>query len=95
MSVRLTAEAERDIDEILRFGIVEFGEAQAETYYRGLTERFALLERWPEAAPVKAGARLPLRLFPYGSHVILYMRDGDDILILRVLHGRSDWMELL
>ena len=31
-----------------------------------------------------------LRGFPVGRYVILYRVDGDDALILRVVHGRRD-----
>ncbi|MFH6783095.1 MULTISPECIES: type II toxin-antitoxin system RelE/ParE family toxin [Methylobacterium] len=39
--------------------------------------------------------RPPVRLHPYGAHLIVYAVERDDILIVRVLHGRQDWESLL
>jgi toxin ParE1/3/4 len=36
----------------------------------------------------------PTRLHPYQAHVIAYTIREDDILIVRVLHGRQDWQSL-
>lgn len=37
----------------------------------------------------------PVRLYPYGAHVVVYTATGDHILIIRVLHGRQDWLARL
>lgn len=33
----------------------------------------------------------PVRVHFHGSHVIVYAVEGDDIVLLRVLHERRDW----
>ena len=43
----------------------------------------------------KRELRPPVRFHPYGAHLIVYVVEGDDILIVRVLHGRQDWESLL
>ncbi|RUM09787.1 type II toxin-antitoxin system RelE/ParE family toxin [Rhizobium chutanense] len=35
-----------------------------------------------------------MRLHPYHAHMIAYMIRDEDILIVRVLHGREDWQSL-
>jgi toxin ParE1/3/4 len=37
------------------------------------------------------GASPPVRLHPYRSHMIVYLLREDDILIVRILHGRQEW----
>jgi plasmid stabilization system protein ParE len=34
-------------------------------------------------------------LYFYGAHVVVYTATGDHILIVRVLHGRQDWLARL
>ncbi len=33
-----------------------------------------------------------VRIHRYISHMIIYENEGDDILIIRVRHGREDWL---
>ncbi len=33
----------------------------------------------------------PVRLHPYGAHMIVYLENGAGILVIRTLHGRQDW----
>ncbi|HTN39584.1 MAG TPA: type II toxin-antitoxin system RelE/ParE family toxin [Asticcacaulis sp.] len=35
----------------------------------------------------------PVRVHPYGSHVIIYRTDGEDIAILAVRYSRENWQE--
>ena len=36
-----------------------------------------------------------VRLHPYQSHMIVYLRDDMGVLVVRVLHGRQDWESCL
>lgn len=53
------------------------------------------LDMFPNGAPPVDGftdvRRARMRQFPYG---VFYRRDGDEILILRVLHARRDAVDL-
>ena len=36
---------------------------------------------------------LPVRVHPYKAHLVIYdVGDEDEVIILRVRHGREDWM---
>ena len=37
----------------------------------------------------------PVRLHPYQAHMIVYVEEGQGMLIVRVLHGRQDWESAL
>jgi len=56
-----------------------------------ITDRFLFLSTFPHAGRTRdrdLGAGM--RSFPLGEHVIVYCVEGEDVFILRVLHGRRD-----
>lgn len=42
-------------------------------------------------ARVRGEFEPPVRIHPWKAHVIVYVIEGDDILVVRVRHGREDW----
>ena len=66
----------------------------AERLIDSITDRFALLGKYPHAGRHRNDLRPGLRGFPVGSYVILYRVEGEDALILRVVHGRRDLTDL-
>ena len=94
MKYRTTEQADEDIVGIYLHGERIFGAAQAERYQDELFRAFALLGTNPKLARLREGFVPPVRLHPYGAHVIVYTAD-DDVLIVRVLHGRQDWIARL
>lgn len=91
MTCRTTTEADRELIEIYVFGAEQFGVQQSEQYLEGLFQTFDLLAENPHLARERRELNPPMRLHPYGAHMIDYTITGDDILIVRVLHGRQDW----
>ncbi|MBL8556531.1 MAG: type II toxin-antitoxin system RelE/ParE family toxin [Phenylobacterium sp.] len=69
-----------------------FGEAQADRYLADLYDAFDLLAANPRIARDRTEFRRPVRVHPFKAHVIVYRADGDDVLILRLRHGREDWL---
>lgn len=73
-------------------GADRFGAAQADRYHDGLLETFAFLTGFPRAARERHELTPPVRAFRYKAHVIVYELDeADNVVILRVRHGREDW----
>ena len=68
-----------------------WSEEQAERYQTHLFELLDLLSAHPELARERTEIDPPVRIHPYGTHVVVYRNEGDGILVLRVLHARSDW----
>ena len=95
MSYRTTEQADEDIVGIYLHGNRAFGAAQAERYQEGLFRTFARLASNPNMARLRDEFTPPVRLHPYGAHLVIYTDAGDDILIVRVLHGRQDWIARL
>lgn len=76
-------------------GIQEFGAEQAERYHKGLIRTFGILADNPSLAREHKELAPPVRIHPYGSHLIIYTLRENGVLIVRVLHGRQDWERYL
>ncbi len=69
-----------------------FGVAHADEYRAGLTAAIIFLVNTPRAARLRSETKLPVRAWRYKAHLIVYIVERDGILILRVRHGREDWV---
>ena len=92
MGYRLTRQAEQDLIDIYLTGASDFGVPQAERYADGFGRSFAFLAEYPRAARERVETRPRVRIHPYRSHLIVYITEGEDILIVRIRHGREDWV---
>lgn len=92
MAHRLATQAEADLDAIWEYVFTESGNADiADRIIRSITERIYLLARFPNAGRSRddelgAGRRS----FPVRDYIIVYRVTGEDVLVLRVVHGRRD-----
>ena len=91
MVYRLTNAAAEDVAAIFVRGAAEYGLAQAEKYHAGLERIFEFLAANPRAARERDEFSPPVRLHPFGVHIVVYRIVGEDILVVRVLHERQDW----
>ena len=56
-----------------------------------ITERFLFLASFPYAGRSRdRDFGVGLRSFPVGEYVIVYWVEGEDVFVLRVVHGRRD-----
>lgn len=94
MRYRTTFEADQDIIDIYIRGAEQFGVSQSERYVDDLFNTFERLADNPHMARERHELNPAMRLHPYQAHVIAYTIREDDILIVRVLHGRQDWQSL-
>ncbi len=93
MNIDFSREAETDIASINRESIQLFGARQAAKYASGLARAFRSIADFPFAYPVREGMLRMVRIRPYEAHVILYEVVDGTVLILRIRHGREDWMD--
>lgn len=92
MTWRLSQAAEEDLIGIWLHGADRHGPAQADRYQDGLEATFGLLAQFPELARERPELTPPLRVHPFGSHMILYLvRPDGSIFVVRVRHAREDW----
>ncbi len=92
MPFRFARRASDDLINIYVEGAKMFGVNQAERYRAGLDRTFAFLAEFPLAARERIELRQKPRVHRYESHLIFYRVESDGILILRVRHGREDWL---
>ncbi len=100
--VRLSAAAEADFQDILRWTIERFGEAQARAYAKTLADAVAALSAGPTIPGARRRDKIAKGLFSLhvgrqgrkGRHFVLFRigRDGDRLAIevLRLLHDAMD-----
>ncbi len=93
MAYKLSNAAETDIILAYIEGVDDFGIPQAESYHARLERTFELLSENPRMARERLEISPPVRVHPCGSHVIIYVIEGDDVFIIRVRHQREDWLE--
>jgi toxin ParE1/3/4 len=60
-----------------------------------VTERFYLLATYPRVGRARDNLQPGLRSFTAGNYVILYKIEGEDVVILHIVHGRRDIEALL
>jgi toxin ParE1/3/4 len=92
MVAKRTPQAQQDLIEIYLDSARQFGQAQAERYTAELNECIELLASMPLMARERTELRPVVRVHHHSSHVIAYQIDRDDILIVRIVHGRRDWL---
>lgn len=92
---RLTNAARDDLDAISLWGLHTFGLRQAEKYDVRILDMLDVLAANPKIAPERRGHQRVARLMPCEAHNILYVVQGGDVVILRVLHHLQDWFDLL
>ena len=91
---RLSRKADDDLTQIYLYSYEHFGEAQADAYTSELVACFQLLAEQPRLGRIRPGQPEDRRTFFHGAHIIAYRIATAEILIQRVLDGRSDWQRI-
>ena len=90
LPLRISAQAQRDLEQIWAYSVENWGEEQAVQYVAQVRAALELLRTNPGLARPAEDVRPGLRKFTVGSHV-LCVRLGDRFLrLVRVLYGRMD-----
>lgn len=89
-------QADLDLDDIWLYVAVHSGSIEvADRLIDSITNRFFLLTTHPMIGRTRDEELRPgLRTFPVGEYVIVYRMEGDDVVILRVLHGSRNIIAL-
>lgn len=86
--------SEADLAEIWDHTVQHWSVAQAKSYLTGLNDTLLLLCDHPEIARLHAFTP-PVRVFPFRSHLLIFVADEAVLEVIRILHMRSDWKALL
>lgn len=93
--LRLSAAARRDLADIRRYSVREFGASVADSYFRGFNGAFRLLRERPFAGAVAPDIRPEVRVLSYRRHRIFHRVAAGTVEIGRVLHHAQDALEIL
>ena len=91
MTIRLSRLAQRDLDDIRRYTVENWGRGQWLRYYRGLVRAFEGIASNPDGGRDRSLFAAGLRSVNCGRHVIFFARivaAGDAPVILRIVHQR-------
>ena len=91
MRLRLAKRASRDLEATYLSSITLFGRDQANRYLDGVWAKLSFLTENPLIARERQEIDPPVRAHPHGAHILIYVVEGDELLLLRVAHGREDW----
>ncbi|MEM8616856.1 MAG: type II toxin-antitoxin system RelE/ParE family toxin [Pseudomonadota bacterium] len=86
MQLKFSRKAEIDLEEIEAFSVATFGVLVGQDYVRSLREACNLLTVTPDMGSAFEYNDREYRRFPKESHLLIYRRSGDDLLIVRILH---------
>jgi toxin ParE1/3/4 len=87
---RLSRLAAADLEEIAEYTIERFGIEQSRRYRDGLKTCFVELAINPALGRRAEQLIRGLRRFEHQSHVVFYISEPENLLIVRVLHSSMD-----
>ena len=87
--------AQTDLSLIWDQTSTHWGQSKAVDYLRGLDQLFTLLADHPEIARERKDFRPSVRLHPYQSHLVIFTSTDTTLEVIRVVHSRSNWAELI
>ena len=92
MRVRISPQAQADLDEIWLYIAQENGNTDSATrVLSSIADRFALFARFPYIGKsLDAHDRPNVRTFSFGRYMIFYSTRADEIRILRIIHASRD-----
>ncbi|KZZ72394.1 hypothetical protein A3765_25850 [Oleiphilus sp. HI0130] len=86
---QLTNAAEKDLEEILDFGIEQFGTDAAIEYYDQLVAKFNDISISSKQFPSREQIREGCRVFSHRSHDIYFFDSTEVVLIVRILNRQN------
>ena len=86
---RLSTTADAKIASIYEYSILKFGEAQADAYFLGMHDLFALLASNPRMGRAEPELGVGIRRFLHEAHIVIYRPVEGGILVLDLLGVRE------
>lgn len=88
--VTFSVPGRRDIRMILRRTVDTWGEDRGRAYKTLLDAAFLRLSEYPLLGRRRDDVRPGLRSIAVGQHIVLYRIEGEEVVVVRVEHGRRD-----
>lgn len=86
LPIRFSAEADADLEQIAEYTWNTWGKRHLAKYMRDLDDCFERIQKHPLIGRSCESIRPKFRRIEVGQHVVFYITESDDILIVRVLH---------
>ena len=90
MRYRVSAEAERDLDEIFLYRAKRVSVEVAERLIDAITDRFWLVGEYPDAGKSAEDIARGVKCFPAGKYLIYYRRLSRRTDILHIFHAAQE-----
>jgi toxin ParE1/3/4 len=90
-TLRLSRQAEADIESILQYTYETHGERQRQIYADALHEAFETITDNPGLGHRRSDLSERHRAFNVEQHVVVYTVSGRTVNVARILHGRMDF----
>lgn len=89
-TVRVTPDARQDLDDLLLYSMLTWGEAQMRSYEAAIERALRNLVRYPRLGRVRDDLFPGCRCLPVEQHLIFYRPTEAEIVVACVLHQRQD-----
>lgn len=89
VTYRLSERADKDLESIYLYGLVNFGQHQADAYADGMEARFEQIGSQPLSYPAVDHIRPGYRCSVYGRHSIYFRFESRLVIIVRILHRQD------
>jgi toxin ParE1/3/4 len=94
MSFVLTVKAKSDVLAIARY-IADANPQAARKWYAQTFELFRMLGDMPSMGQARDDVLPGVRVFPKGNYLILFRKNEEQAVILRVVHAARNWPKLM
>ena len=84
--LKLTKQAFNELEEIKRYSVVNWGNAQAAKYLKKLKDTFELIQINPEVGQPGLLNWPQIYRLPVQSHMVYYQFDDQEVFVMAVLH---------
>ena len=90
LKYRFSRKAEADLEAILDFSHQRWGPDRTLAYLDDMQDRVIWLTRNPDAGRRRDALLAGIRSDPQGRHLLYYLADGEELVILRILHQSAE-----
>lgn len=89
--IELTEAAENDLEAILNYTALQWGEHQVDVYSAVIEEALGMLHKNPDLGRSQYGVSRQLKGYNAGKHVIFYRVEDTTIYVVRILHSSMNF----
>ncbi|MGC4106862.1 MAG: type II toxin-antitoxin system RelE/ParE family toxin [Thermomicrobiales bacterium] len=89
-NVRMSPDALRDLEDILAYSLLTWGETQMRGYAQRLHRGIARIARFPEIGRLRPELGTGVRTLPVEGHIVIYTVRAEIVIVIRLLSHFQD-----